>query len=91
MALGLLHLRLAADGYSCLNTALCFYKAISVWQWESTNDAFRVFTVLGKVGVSLSQGAGDTITLLLYPLPLAHSSAQGYVGLVLVPPGSSVS
>lgn len=45
---------------------------------------FRMFIVLGKVRVSLSQEAGDAITLLLYPLPLAHSSAQGYVSLVFL-------
>lgn len=62
-----------------------------MWLREAMSDAFRLFTVLGKVGVSLLQEAGVAITLLLYPLPLAHSSAQGYVGLVLVPPGSSAS
>lgn len=35
-----------------------------MWLGEATNDAFRMFIVLGKVGVSLSQEAGGAITLL---------------------------
>lgn len=68
MALGRLHVRPAADGYSCLNTA-CAITWISLCGSGRLEGCLQDVYILGMVGVSLSQETEEAIT---YSSTLSH-------------------